>query len=117
MNLNIISYLIYLMITIFIIIRVGKICYRNGNVFVSELTSDHKQLCEKVNQVLLLAYYLLNIGYCTMTLIQWQKIQDIVQLVETVALRTAVIICIISLLHYMNIFIITKYIQKLISTT
>ncbi|MBP1224133.1 hypothetical protein [Flavobacterium sp. 1355] len=114
MNLNIIGYFVYLSVTIFIIMKVGKICYRNGNIYVAELIPDHTEICQKINRVLLLAYYLLNIGYCAMTLISWQKISSAAQLIETIGVRTAVIIFIISILHYLNIFILTKYIQKLI---
>ncbi|MFB9077468.1 hypothetical protein ACFFLS_18380 [Flavobacterium procerum] len=114
MNLNIPAYFIYLSITILIIVKVGKICYKNGNVYVAELIPDHTEICQKLNQVLLMGYYLLNIGYCAMTLISWQKIISWTQLIEIISTKTAVIIFIISVLHYFNIFIITKYIQKLI---
>lgn len=114
MNLNIIGYFIYLGITIFIILKVGKICYKNGNIFVSELIPNHTDLCQKINQILLLGYYLLNIGYCAMTLISWEKILSTHQLIEVIALKTATIIFIISALHYTNIIILTKYIHKLI---
>jgi hypothetical protein len=113
-NLNIIGYFIYLSITAFIILKVGKICYKNGNIFVSELIPNHAELCQKINQILLLAYYLLNIGYCAMTLISWEKILSTNQLIEVIAIKTATIIFILSVLHYMNIIIITKYIHKLI---
>ncbi|WP_410503669.1 hypothetical protein [Flavobacterium sp. HTF] len=113
-NLNIFGYFIYLGITIFIIIRVGKICYQNGNIYVAELIPNHAEICQKINQVLLLAYYLLNMGYCAMTLISWQKILSAAQLIETIGVRTAIIIFIISILHYLNIFILTRYIHKLI---
>jgi hypothetical protein len=114
MNFNIVSYLIYLSITTFIILVVGRICYRNGNVFVAQLIPNHIDLCQKVNQVLLMAYYLLNIGYCAMTLIQWKTIETVPEIVETIASKTSIIVLMISILHYINIFIITKYIQKLI---
>lgn len=114
MNLNIIGYFIYLSITIFIILKVGKVCYNNGNIYVAELIPNHADICQKINQVLLLGYYLLNIGYCAMTLISWQKIISFTQLTEIICERTAVIIFIISILHYINIIVITKYIHKLI---
>lgn len=114
MNLNIIGYVIYLLITTFIIINVGKICYRNGNIYVAQLIPEHEDLCQKTNQVLLIGYYLLNLGYCAMTLISWDKIISFSQLVEVISIKTATIICIIAMLHYFNIFILTKYIQKLI---
>ena len=114
MNLNIIGYVIYLLITAFIIINVGKICYRNGNIYVAQLIPEHEDLCQKTNQVLLIGYYLLNLGYCAMTLISWNKIISYPQLVEIISIKTAIIVCIIAMLHYFNIYIITKYIQKLI---
>lgn len=114
MNLNIIGYGIYLIITVFIILRVGKICHRNGNIYVAQLIPDHIDLCHKTNNILLLGYYLLNIGYCAMTLISWDVILTFPDLVETIAFKTAIIIGIIAVLHYGNIFILTKYIQKLI---
>jgi hypothetical protein len=114
MNLNIIGYAIYLLITTIIIVKVGKICYQNGNIYVSQLIPDHMDLCHKTNQILLMAYYLLNIGYCAMTLISWEKIISIMQLVEIISLKSAIIIITIAIMHYINIILLTKYIKKLI---
>jgi hypothetical protein len=114
-NLNIVGYFIYLAITTLIIVKVGRICYKNGNIYVAELIPNHKDICHKTNQVLLMAYYLLNIGYCAMTIISWQKIQSPTQLIEVIGIKSAIIIFIISALHYLNILILTKYIQKLIN--
>ncbi len=114
MNLNIIGYSIYLLITTFIIIKVGKICYKNGNVYVAQLIPEHENLCLKINQILLVGYYLLNLGYCAMTLISWETIYNINQLVEVIAYKSAIIICTIAIMHYINIIILTKYIKKLI---
>ena len=114
MNLNILGYLIYLTITAIVIFKVGKICYTNGNVFVAQLIPNHEDLCLKINQVLLIAYYLFNLGYCAITLIQWKKITTYIQLFETITFKTAIIIIAIALLHYFNIFIITNQVKKLI---
>jgi hypothetical protein len=114
MNLNIIGYIIYLGLTAIIILKVGKICYTNGNVFVAQLIPNHEVLCLKINQILLLAYYLFNLGYCAITLIQWHQIQSLSQLIETIALKIAIILFSIAILHYFNILIITKQIKKLI---
>ena len=114
MNLNLIAYLAYFAITSYIIVVVGRSCYRNGNIFVAALIPGHADLCQKINQVLLLGYYLLNIGYCAITIIGWKTITSVELLVELVAFKSAVIISIISVMHYTNIFIITRYVQKLI---
>ena len=53
MNLNILGYLIYLSFTCIIIIKVGKLCYDNGNLFVSQLIPNHEALCHQINKMLL----------------------------------------------------------------
>ena len=114
MNLNIIGYLIYLSLTSIIIIKVGKLCYDNGNIFVSQLIPNHEELCHQINKTLLIGYYLLNLGYCAMTIISWEKIQTTNQLIEIIATKSAIIILSIGFMHYINIILLTKYIKKLI---
>lgn len=114
MNFNIIGYIIYLSITSIIILKVGKLCYDNGNIYVSQLIPDHTDLCLKINKLLLIGYYLLNIGYCAMTIISWEKITTIILLIEIISLKSALIILTICVMHYINILLLTKYIKKLI---
>ncbi len=114
MNLNIVGYIIYLSITAIIIIKVGKICYTNGSIYVAQLIPDHKDLCLKINQVLLVAYYLFNLGYCAITLIQWSTISSYYELIEVISTKTAIILFLLATLHYLNILILTKKIKQLI---
>ncbi|RNL51859.1 hypothetical protein [Pedobacter jejuensis] len=114
MNLNIIGYFIFITIIVLIIVFVGKICYRNGNIFVAELIPDHLDVCQQINKTLLVAYYLVNIGYCAMTLVGWEEVKNPLQLVEVLSIKIATIICILSILHYLNILLLTTNINKLI---
>ncbi|MFC7773742.1 hypothetical protein [Flavobacterium sp. GCM10027622] len=114
MNLNIAGYVIFLIIISYIILVVGKICYRNGNIYVASLIPEHMDLCQQINKMLLIGYYLVNLGYSAMTIVNWEAITSIQQLVEIIATKTAIIVLLLSLLHYTTIFILTNYIQKLI---
>ncbi|KOS07635.1 hypothetical protein AM493_17490 [Flavobacterium akiainvivens] len=114
MNLNLVSYGIFLAAVAYIIVVVGQICYRNGNVYVLSLMPGHEELCTRINKILLTGYYLVNIGYAATTLISWQKITTWAMLLETLSYRIALIVLILSALHYINLFVITKYVKKLI---
>ena len=114
MNLNIIGYGIYLFFTVIIIVKVGNICYRNGNIFIRSLMKKEIELSIQINKTLLIGYYLLNIGYSTITLITWNKIGSVINLIEVLSKKTAIIILIIAVLHYSNIYLIKKFINKLI---
>jgi hypothetical protein len=114
LNLNLVGYAVFLSFMIFIIVVVGKICYNNGNVFVAALIPYNLELCKQINQVLLIGYYLVNIGYCAVNLSFWQNIGAWHVLVEVVALKMAGIIVIISALHYLNIYILVTQAHKLV---
>lgn len=114
MDYNILGYGIFITVIVFIIVVVGKICYRNGNTFVAELIPNHLDLCQQINKSLLVSYYLVNIGYCAMTLVGWETITSSQQLIEVMAVKVATIVCILSILHYLNIYLLTNTIHKLI---
>lgn len=114
MNYNLLGYGIFITIIVYIIVVVGKICYRNGNIFVAELIPGHIDLCQQINKSLLVSYYLVNIGYCAMTLVGWETIITPLQLIEVMAIKVATIVCILSVLHFLNIYLLTNTIQKLI---
>jgi len=113
MNLNLVTYSIYIFITAFVIIQVGFICYKNGNVFVTHLIPNDKEFCLRVNKILLVGYYLINIGYAVITLSEWNTITSIDQMIESTAKNIAIIICILAILHYFNLFWITKFIKTI----
>lgn len=114
MNLNLIAYGIFMLIIAYIIIVLGHICYRNGNIYVLSLMPGHEDLCIRINKILLVGYYLVNIGYTATTLISWQTIATLPQLIEMIAIKSAVIISILCVLHYTNIFLLTNYVKKII---
>lgn len=114
MNLNLVAYAIFLTIVVYIILVVGKICYRNGNIYVLSLMPGHEDLCVRINKVLLMGYYLVNIGYALIMLVTWYNVTSVPELVEAVASKTAIIVGLLAVLHYCNIILLTKYVQKLI---
>ncbi len=68
---NTIAYILYLIITYIITVRVGFIFYRNGRVFILELLHQDVQLTDFINRILLTGYYLLNLGYAALMLRSW----------------------------------------------
>ncbi len=113
MNFNLVTYSIYLLITSLIIVKVGFICYKNGNIFVMNLVPNDKEFCIRINKALLVGYYLINIGYVVISLSYWKSINSILELIESITMRTAIIIGILAILHYFNLFWLTKFIKKI----
>ncbi|MFP9113815.1 hypothetical protein ACLI1A_07715 [Flavobacterium sp. RHBU_3] len=114
MNLNLLAYCIFLFSTVYIIVVIGRICYRNGNTYVLSLIPGHQELCLRINRILLTGYYLVNIGYAATTLSNWKQIHTVTDLTVTLSSRIGYIILLLAILHYTNLFILTRYLKKLI---
>ena len=106
MNYNIAAYIVYLSLMVFIIVYVGRYFYTNGRVFIISLLNNQVQLADQLNKLLLLAYYLFNIGYACITLRFWQKVNNIEMLLSSLSTNMGLLILILAFTHYMNMLMI-----------
>ncbi|MFC4636236.1 hypothetical protein ACFO3O_20180 [Dokdonia ponticola] len=112
MNYNIITYFIYGCIMVFIIYKIGLICYRNGNIFVLHLMPNNAQLCLYINNILLTGYYLVNIGYVIYSISTWKTVYNPHNIIDTIATHSGGIILILAVLHYMNIIVLQLFFKS-----
>ncbi|MCJ7932545.1 MAG: hypothetical protein MUW56_02645 [Chryseobacterium sp.] len=110
---NIISYLLFLGISSYITIDVGRRCYQTGKVYLKYLLED-ESLCLTINRILLGCYYLLNLGYIAINLTFWERINSMGQAAAVTAGRIGGITLILCILHYLNIFTFYLVRKKLI---
>ncbi len=66
--LNLITYIAYLIISLLITFRVGALLSQNGAVFLTNQTHGNERLALAINNLLLIGYYLINIGYILLVL-------------------------------------------------
>ena len=106
MNYNLTTYGIYLILMVYIIVYVGRYFYTNGRVFIISLLNNNVELADHLNKLLLLAYYLFNIGYTFIKLKSWQRVNNIESLFSSLSTNMAVLILILALTHYFNMLVI-----------
>ncbi len=58
----ILTYCIYLVVTICLTIWIAKTLFKNGQVFLVDIFHGNKELAISVNNLLLVGFYLINIG-------------------------------------------------------
>jgi hypothetical protein len=102
---NIDSYILFLSISSYIAVDVGKRCYHEGKIYLKYLLHD-EGLCLTINRILLGCYYLLNLGYIAINLTIWNKINSLEEMISVTAMRVGSIVLILCVLHYMNIFVL-----------
>ena len=103
MNYNILTYSIYLPIIAIIMVKVGWMFYTHGEVFLLHLFRQNISLVKSVNALLLIGYYLVNLGYAVITLAYWETVSSIPQMLYTLCEHLGVIILGLALMHYNNV--------------
>ena len=105
MNYIIITYSFYLFITIALTIWVARTLFKNGKVFLIDIFHGNKELADSVNNLLLVGFYLINIGYAVYTLQVTHNIANVQQVIESFSLKIGLIILILGGMHFFNLYI------------
>lgn len=99
---NTLAYLIYLFLTYLITVRVGLLFYRNGRLFILELLHGDAALTGFINRVLLVGYYLVNLGYAALMLQRWSTVHNAMELLTSVTAMTGKIMLTLAFMHFAN---------------
>lgn len=103
---NVLAYIIYLFITYIITFRVGLIFYRNGRVYILRLMRNKDHLTDSINRLLLIGYYLLNLGYAAVMISTWKTVHTIEEVLVSVVSMTGKIMLTLALIHFLNMAVI-----------
>ncbi len=105
MNYVVLLYALYILITIALTIWVARTLFKNGKVFLIDIFHGNKELADAVNNLLLVGFYLVNVGYAVFTLKVSVWITTTVSLIEELSLKVGAIILILGCMHFLNMFI------------
>jgi hypothetical protein len=107
-----VCYCVYLVITVILTVWVARTLFRNGKVFLIDIFHGNEELAKAVNNLLLVGFYLVNIGYAVYTLRIGYDIIGTRILVEELSLKIGAIILILGGMHFFNMFVFFKLRKK-----
>lgn len=99
------SYLIYLGICVMLTIWVARTLSKNGRVFLIDAFHGNESLADSVNHLLVVGFYLINIGYVTLALKYGTKpllVQDSIEFLST---KIGLVLLILGAMHFFNLVV------------
>ncbi len=105
-DLTILAYSIYLPIGTFVTYWVGKSLYKNGRLYLQQIFQQNEQLIDPINKVLLTGYYLLNVGYVFVLMVQQLPIYTYDHLIEVLSSRVGIILVSLGGIHFFNLAVL-----------
>ncbi|MET7419587.1 hypothetical protein [Dactylosporangium sp. NPDC005555] len=102
------TYLIYLAVSIVLTVWVARTLLKNGQVFLDDAFADER-LARSVNHLLVVGFYLLNLGYVAVALKIGQALPDGSTALEALALKLGLVLLVLGGLHFFNLFILSRF--------
>jgi hypothetical protein len=103
---NTIAYIVYLLLTYLITVHVGLRFYKNGRLYILNLLNGDEELTNFINRLLLVGYYLLNLGYAAIMISFWEPITSWLDLFTSICIMTGRIMLTLGFIHFINMTVI-----------
>lgn len=103
-----VSYLVYLAISVAVTVWVARTLHQNGRVFLVDAFHGNAELADSVNQLLVVGFYLINIGYVAFELRTRYELDSVRAAIEIESVKLGMVLIILGAMHFFNIFIFAK---------
>jgi uncharacterized membrane protein HdeD (DUF308 family) len=104
----IIIQLCYLLISVAVTVWVARTLHRNGRLFLVEAFHGHEQMADSVNHLLVVGFYLINIGFVALFLRYGERPDNAIDGLEYISTKIGVVLVVLGIMHFFNIFNFAK---------
>jgi len=101
-------YLSYLAISIALTVWVARTLHKNGRLFLVDAFHGNGELADSVNHLLVVGFYLINVGYIAMALKTGQPLTTPREVIELESGKIGVVLLILGVMHFFNIFVLGR---------
>ena len=101
-------YFSYLAISIALTVWVARTLHRSGRVFLVDAFHGNTELADSVNHLLVVGFYLINVGYIVLALRTYEEVHTLRHLVELESEKLGWVLLILGGMHFFNILVLAK---------
>jgi hypothetical protein len=102
------SYVLYLAASIGLTVWVARTLHRNGRVFLIDAFGGNGALADSVNHLLVVGFYLVNIGYVALALKYGTKPFDLQTAIEFFSTKVGWVLLVLGLMHFFNLYVFSR---------
>ncbi len=101
-------YFSYLAISIALTIWVARTLHSSGRVFLVHAFGGNEELADSVNRLLVVGFYLMNLGYVALFLRTYAALDTLRQVIELESSKLGAVLLVLGIVHFLNILVLAK---------
>ncbi len=109
MDSTVATYLLYLAVSVPLTVWVGRTLYRNGGLFLIDVFKGDEVLANAVNHLLVVGFYLLNLGYVSLALKLSHPVFGAQGAIEALSLKIGLVAVVLGIVHLFNVFVLNAF--------
>lgn len=102
------AYAFYLAVSVGLTIWVARTLHKNGRIFLVDAFLGNEQLADSVNHLLVVGFYLINIGYVTLALKYGDKPSNLQQAIEFFSTKIGLVLLVLGAMHFFNLYVFSR---------
>jgi len=102
------TYLAYITLSLALTIWVARTLSRGGRVFLVDVFRGNVELADSTNHLLVVGFYLVNLGYISLNLRYRADIDTARAAVEVLSGKVGAVLVVLGLLHFFNLFVFSR---------
>jgi threonine/homoserine/homoserine lactone efflux protein len=101
----VVTYLIYLAISIALTVWVAHTLHKNGKQFLVDVFHGNNALADSVNHLLVVGFYLVNLGFVSLALTSRNQVVTARQSIELLSWKVGLVLVVLGFMHLFNVFV------------
>src|SRR5581483_2144869 len=107
-DISVISYLIYICISVVLTIWVARTLHKRGAIFLIDAFQGNAELAASVNHLLVVGFYLINIGFVSLALKSNAVIGDSRAAIEMLSNKLGFVLLALGGMHFFNLLVFSR---------
>ena len=103
------TYLGYLTLSIAVTVWVARTLHRNGRAFLIDAFHGQEQLADSVNHLLVVGFYLINLGWIAMTLQTRRDVSTARVAIELLSDKVGTVLFLLGIMHFFNLYLFSYF--------
>ena len=108
MTIDIATYLVYLSVSIALTIWVAHTLHKNGRIFLVDVFHGNESLADSVNHLLVVGFYLINLGWVCLMLKLGYDISSPKEGIEALSVKIGTVLLVLGGMHFFNLFLFSR---------
>lgn len=104
----VLTYTSYVIVSIVLTIRVARTLHKNGRVFLIEVFGGNEELADSANHLLVVGFYLINLGYISLALKLSSYPATLPNGIEALSWKIGLVLIVLGGMHFLNLLIFSR---------